>query len=34
MDRKILVILLVVIIAALLFVAVEYQKESSTVKLS
>lgn len=34
MDKKILSILIVVLVVALIFVSVEYQKESSTVKLS
>jgi len=34
MDRKISIILVAVVVVGILFVAVEYQKESSTVKLS
>lgn len=34
MDKKILIILISILLVALIFVAVEYQKESGTVKLS
>ena len=34
MDRKISIILVAVVVVGIIFVAVEYQKESSTVKLS
>jgi DMSO/TMAO reductase YedYZ molybdopterin-dependent catalytic subunit len=34
MNRKITIIIVVAIIASIIFVAVEYQKESSTIKLS